>query len=157
MLRNSCVLVCLPMILAALLEGRILGQETPDPVIDALDARVAQFLEGVSLGQTPAAYHELLAGSQLLKQTEALAALVAKTDELKKKYGRYREFERIAAKRVGTNLVLSKYLYKCEDFPVVWYFAFYRTPAPGEPPPEAKSTWRVISVRFDTQLEPLAW
>ncbi len=131
------------------------GQETPDPVTAALDTRVSQFLEGVSMGQTQTAYQELLAGSQLLKSSDALKTLTEKTAELETKYGRYRAFERVSAKRVGADLVLLRYLYKCENFPVVWYFTFYRTPQRGDPAPEDKNAWRIIIVRFDTQLELL--
>ena len=131
------------------------AQETSDPVVNALDARVSQFLEGVSLGATQKAYQELLAGSPLLKQAEGVAALVEKTSQLKDNYGEYRAFERIAAKPVGRDLVLLRYLYKCEHFPVVWYFTFYRTPPRGDLPAE-NNNWRVITMRFDTRLELLA-
>lgn len=131
------------------------AQETSDPVINALDARVSQFLEGVSLGTTQKAYQELLTGSQLLKQAEGVAALVEKTSQLKDNYGEYRAFERIAVKAVGSDLVLLRYLYKCENFPVVWYFTFYRTPPRSNLPAE-NNNWRVITVRFDTRLELLA-
>jgi len=136
-----------------------LGQDVavqPDPVLVAINARVSQFLEGVSMGQAQSAYPELLAGSRLLKQADALKDLIEKTNELDEKYGRYRAFEQIAAKRIGGDLVLLKYLYKCEDFPVVWYFTFYRTPSPGETAAE-NEIWRVITVRFDTELELLAF
>ena len=153
--------VTLGLTLAAILlvaDHAALAQESPaesDPVLVALDARVSQFLEGVSMNQAQSAYQELLAGSQLLKQTEALKELVDKTGGLEKKYGKYRAFEQIAAKRIGSDLVLLKYLYKCENSPVVWYFTFYRTPAPGESSADS-AAWRVITVRFDTELE-LLW
>jgi len=126
----------------------------PDETIMALDARVADFLEGVSGGQAKTAYDELLAGSELLKQKEALDELVKKTAELDGKYGQYKGFERIAAKRVGKDLVLMRYLYKCENLPVVWYFAFYRTADEG---PAENGTWRTVIVRFDTNLELLGF
>ncbi len=125
-----------------------------DPVLTTLGDRASLFLEGVSLGQASKAYPELLAGSQLLKQKEPLQNLVEKTGELHQKYGPYRAFEQIAATRVGSDLVLLKYLYKCERFPVVWYFTYYRTP--GETPAEG-GTWQVIIVRFDTELELLGY
>ena len=127
----------------------------PDKVLADLDVRISSFLEGVSLGQAQSAYEELLAGSLLLKQKEALKELTSKTDELKK-YGKYRAFERIAARRIGSDLVLMKYLYKCEDFPVVWYFSLYRVPDAGETTAE-DGAWRVVTVRFDTELELLGF
>jgi hypothetical protein len=133
------------------------GQETgkePDPTVVALQAKAGQFLEGVSLGRPQNAYQELLAGGPLLKQTEGLRALVEKTGEIETKYGRYRASESVAAKRIGTDLVLLRYLYKCENFPVVWHFAFYRTPNAGETLPVG-GPWRVVSVRFDTDLDAL--
>ena len=136
--------------------GRLaIAQEPSDPEIDKLNARVSQFLEGVSLGTTKTAYEQLLAASPLLKQTEAVEELVRKTDQLKDRYGKYLEFEPIASRRVGKDLVLLRYLYKCEDFPVVFYFTFYRTPR-SDIPTEKNATWRVIIVRFDTELELLA-
>ena len=156
MIRKAWVAAWLLLVVAGTWGGRVAwAQETPDPVINALDARVSQFLEGVSLGTAQQACQELLAGSQLLKQTKAVEALVQRTNELKGKYGEYRAFERIAAKRVGSDLVLLRYLYKCENFPVVWYFSFYRTPPRGDIPAENSNHWRAITVRFDTQLELL--
>jgi hypothetical protein len=91
----------------------------------------------------------------LAKQDKALKQLTDKTKQLQTEYGRYRGYEQIAAKRIGEDLVLLRYLYKCEHFPVVWYFTFYRTSTPGEPL-RGSGDWRVITVRFDTKLELLA-
>jgi len=162
MLRKRCVAVCLlgiPLCLAA--AGLLRGQEAApgkDTVIDALDARVRPFLEAVSQqGDTQKAYDDLLRGSALLlKKSDEVKALVERTNQLQTKFGRYRNFERIDARAVGKDLVVMKYLYKCEDYPVVWYFTFYRPPARNEAPPE-DSAWRVIIVRFDTELERLAF
>ena len=132
------------------------GQETPDPVLDPLRARVSLFLENVSAGSTQKAagstlkaFDVLLQGSSLGTNAQAAAkeALIEKTEGLADLYGEYRAFEPVGAKRVGENLVFLKYLYECENFPVVWYFTFYRPPPRGE--------WRVIIVRFDTALELL--
>lgn len=123
---------------------------------DKLAARVSQFLEGVGRGQTQAAYDELLRGSLLITQTKAVEALVAKTGQIPEQYGKYRAFEPVDSKQIGNDLVLMRYLYKCENFPVVWYFTFYRTPAPVELTAE-NGTWRVITVRFDTRLDQLAF
>ena len=141
---------------ACLLSGQTSsGQETVDPVIVPLHDKVSLFLEGISHGSVPNAFEKLLIGSPLSKKTADREALVKRTSELTGLYGEYRAFESISAKRIGNNLVLMKYLYECETFPVVWYFTFYRTPPRGERPPDTVDLWRVIIVRFDTELELL--
>ena len=132
------------------------AQEPADPDLEMLQQRADNFLEGISVGgRTQAAFQELLTGSPLLQQTKEISALIAKTDQLHARYGPYRGFEAIAARRVGEDLVFLRYLYKCEHFPVVFYFTFYRTPR-GEPAGETSNNWRVIIARFDTELELLA-
>jgi hypothetical protein len=133
------------------------GQGASDLEIDALDRRVKQFFGSLSSDDTQAAFQQLLAGSQVAKQTEAVKALVDKTRELKAKYGEVRNFEQVAAKRIGKDVVILRYLYQCEHFPIAWHVIFYRTPPRGEIPEEEEgSTWRVIVLRFDTDLEALA-
>jgi len=128
-----------------------------DAEIAALDEKVAQFLDGISTGPAAAAYQQLLAGSPLAKESEALKNLVDRTGELRDKYGEYRRSEKVAGKRVGSDLLLLKYLYKCERFPVVWHFTYYRSPPRGTGPGvEGSGGWRVVAVRFDTDLESLA-
>jgi hypothetical protein len=152
---RPCVIAYLLVAVLGLTAGPLAAQEKPgDKVIDALDARVKLFLEEVKSGKSDTAYEKLLSGSQLLKQAEALKKQVDKTNELEALYGQYKGFERIADRRVGNDLVLLRYLYKCERFPVVWHFAFYRAPE-ATPPAKENGDWRVILVRFDTNLEAL--
>jgi len=152
--KNSVAVGLSALLVCSMAAGAAPGQPAPDPDAEMLKARASRFLEAVSQGTAQAAYQELLAGSPLLKQAKEVEALVKKTDQLKDRFGAYRESELIAVRRVGNDLVLLKYLYKCENFPVVFYFAFYRT-SRAEGPTEAGSTWRVIIVRFDTELELL--
>jgi hypothetical protein len=132
-----------------------------DKTLAALSARTDDFFEAVSesasSAQVQSAYDKLLFGSQL-KQDEQVAGLVRKTAEIQKTFGAYRGFEQIMARRVGKDLVLMRYLYKCDNFPVVWHMAYYRdqrAPRLGETTGGAEG-WRVISIRFDTDLEALA-
>jgi hypothetical protein len=143
------------VLLVCLLSSRVAVAQESDADVDKVKARVGQFLDGVALGTTKTAYEQLLAGSPLGKQTEAVEDLVRKTDRLKEMYGPYYAFEPIASRRVGSDLILLRYLYKCQDFPVVFYFTFYRTPQ-RDAPTEKSGNWRVIIVRFDTELELLA-
>ncbi|MBN1908874.1 MAG: hypothetical protein JW818_03975 [Pirellulales bacterium] len=143
------------LVICLVVADRAAAQETTtDKTVTAMEARAKLFLETVSMGKSQTAYDALLAGSPLLIQSEALRGQVAATDRLESLYGPYKGFERIAARRVGTDLILLRYLYKCERFPVVWHFAFYHTP-PSTGAPEDNGTWRVIIVRFDTKLESL--
>ncbi len=155
---RSAILLVAGAALVCALARHAPGQETPaakDEVIDALDARVTPFFESISQGATQQAFDNLLRGSPLLiKKTEALQALIEKTNQIPGRFGRYRSYERIDARRVGKDLVLMRYLYKCEDFPVVWHFTFYR-PTPRADMPAEETAWRAIAVRFDTELEAL--
>ena len=141
---------------ACLMSGQTsLGQKTVDPVVEPLHEKVSLFLEGISHGSAPNAFEKFLIGSPLSKKTADREALIKKAGELTGLFGEYRAFEPISAKRIGDDLVLMKYLYKCETFPVVWYFTFYRTPPRGERPADIADSWRAIIVRFDTELELL--
>ena len=156
MFRKRIMAACLLVIIVVLLADRFVPAQEfaaePDRDLVALDDKTSQFLRDIAMGETKSAFAALLSGSRLANQEKPLAALIEKTKELETKYGEHRSAEQIAVKRVGKDLVLLKYLYKCEHFPVVWHFGYYRTPT--ETMPE-NGTWRVIAVRFDTELERL--
>jgi hypothetical protein len=160
MSRKRSIAICLFGAAVCLLAAELLPGQGAVPgtstAVEALDARVRPFLVAVSQGDTQKAYDDLLRGSPLLvKKSDAVKALVERTSQLPAKFGPYRSFERIDAQAIGKDLVVMKYLYECEDYPVVWYFTFYRPPARSESPAE-ESAWRAIIVRFDTELERLA-
>jgi len=144
-------LVCIVLSVAASTSAQDFPAE-PDRDMVSLDDKISQFLTDVAMGETPDAFSALLEGSRLADQEKPLAALIERTKQLETKYGKHIDSEQIAAKRIGKDLVLLKYLYKCEHFPVVWHFAYYRT---TNETPSDNGTWRVISVRFDTELERL--
>ena len=154
--RMMC-LAALAVVASALPAG---SQEPPtaeeDATIAKLHARTVQFLEGVSLGRVESALAELVSGGSLAKQDEAIRKLTEQTRELESKYGKYRAFERIDARRIGEDLVLAKYLYKCENYPVVWYFTYYRDFKRSDAAPESDN-WILIALRFDTDLELLGF
>jgi len=144
-------------LLAVLSSARAFAQDpepATDPQLARLHDKVTPFLKAVSEGEAQAAFEELLTGSQLAKQTESVKALVEKSQEVQKRYGKFRASEQIAAKRIGKDLMLLRYLYKCDNYPVVWYFTYYRDLSHADMPAE-DDNWLVISVRFDTQLDLL--
>jgi hypothetical protein len=133
--------------------------EESDPVLIKLHGKVTRFLDAVSGDdqQRTLAFDELLKDSQLSKTSDAFKTLLSQSKEIEKKYGKFRESERVATKRVGKgarDLVLLKYLFKCENFPVVWYFTYYRDFSHPSTTTEDEN-WVIIAVRFDTQLELL--
>lgn len=146
------------LLIAAAAAYRAAGQDAPlpaeDPELAKLDLRVAQFLERASGGQPESALQELLAHSPLENQKDAIKKLTDQIRELESRYGKYRAFERIESRRVGKHLVLMKYLYSCDNYPVVWYFSFYHDFKRSGPTPDGFD-WMLISVRFDTELELL--
>ncbi len=129
-----------------------LGQQ-PDPVIDPLHDRVSVFFEDVSQKRFRTAYDELLGDKQLGSQ-EDRELLVKETEKIEDLYGEYRRFEPVYTKKVGSDLVFVKYLYKCARFPVLWHVTFYRSSANGESGLDSRA-WQVVSIRFDTDLELL--
>ncbi len=134
------------------------SQEAPAPkdeVIELLDGRVRAFFESISQGGAQQAYENLLRGSPLLGQKpDALKTLVERTNQIPNRFGRFRGFERLDARRVGKDLVLFRYIYKCEDFPIAWSILFYRPVSRADSPPD-EAAWRVILLRFDTDMEQL--
>jgi hypothetical protein len=121
-----------------------------DPVVAKLNDKVLEFLEGISQGNESSAFKDLLTGSQLGEQSGAVKALIDKSKEIVERYGAYRESEAIGARRLGKDVVLLRYLYKCEKFPVIWHVAFYRDFSRTA---ASDDSWVVISLRFDTQLD----
>jgi hypothetical protein len=126
-----------------------------DPVVGKLHDKVMRFFDRIASGEENAAFTDLLLNSQLPEQAGAVKGLVDKSKEIISRYGARRDSEQISAKRIGKDVVLLKYLFKCEKFPVVWYFIYYRDFA--RVTPSSDDYWVVISVRFDTQVELLGY
>jgi len=150
--------------LAAAMAARAAAAQEPasdpdDPEVVKLDRRSIRFLQTISeqsAVQLETAFAELFEGSRLKQQIEQptgkLQELIEETAELHTKFGPLQGIEPIGAKRVGEDLVLLRYLYKCEDYPVIWYFTYYNDF--GDRAGEGKR-WIVIAIRFDTNLESL--
>lgn len=134
------------------------GQPTTSggPLIETLEAQASQFFESISLGEVDRAYDELLARSPLRKQEEAIRTLKERTRQIKARFGEYRTFEQVGARAVGDDVMVLTYLYKCEQFPVVWHITYYYRPTDARDPLATPGSWQVISIRFDTEIEALA-
>ena len=133
-----------------------LSAQPPDPVLEFLNTKAVDFLGGIgSEGGVDKSFEVLLTSSPLQNDQEKMQMMVARTKELRTKYGEFRKITPLPSRRVGDNLVLLKYLYECERYPVIWYFTYYRVFKATEAPRETEN-WVLVAVRFDTDLESLA-
>jgi hypothetical protein len=132
---------------------------TTEEIVAAADIRVKAFLDNLTSKNvtTEQTFETLLKGGPLAGKKSAIEALVTRSADLESRYGQFRASERIEAKRIGNDVLLLKYLYKCDNFPVVWYFTFYRDQRPASAASTTATTrnWSVIAVRFDTEIELL--
>jgi hypothetical protein len=104
--------------------------------------------------QIQTAYDELLGAGPLGKR-EDRKDLEGQTEQIEQLYGVCRGYETVYTKKVGSDLVFMKYLYKCERCPVLWHVTFYRTGAGNESLADSSRAWQVVSIRFDTDMELL--
>lgn len=146
------LLWCGPFVIAALLYGAMStrGQETTrsgDSQFSRQESDVVYFLDAISSGDVDEAYRALLEGSQIAAGQEAVVQLKEKTQLLGDNYGPFEGIEKIESRPVGQSLAMLTYLYKCRRYPVVWRFTYYR--------PNQGSAYRLIAVRFDTNLDAL--
>lgn len=131
-----------------------LKAQTPEADLKAVTQMSRDFLTGISIGSEGAAtssYEELLKDGPLRDHVDKIAART-KEELAKKKYGEFIGEERggielVQSKAIGRDVILLRYLYKFEKYPLVWYFTYYR--------PGRDKSWVVVTVRFDTELELL--
>ncbi len=148
-------------LVASAMNGAAIAQTdetTTEEIVAAADTRAKTFLDNLSSKQATVeqTYETLLKGGPLAGKKQAIESLVMRSGELETRYGKFRASERIEAKRIGADVLILKYLYKCDNFPVVWYFTFYRDQRPASPAATTTTrTWSVIAVRFDTEIELL--
>ena len=160
MLRSAVlVAVAVFMILGSVSKELIAQPESTSLTVSALENRVHIFFDSLSenIMPTKEVYQDLLSQSPLFQQAESLNELIVRTDAIPDKYGAFRKYEKIEAKQYGDDLVFLRYFYKCENYPLIWTFWFYRTPSRSDATSGTVNSteWRVISLRFDNDLRLL--
>ncbi len=127
-------------------------QQAPDAAtMTTLQERVTTFLGALGERTTARrAVEQMVEGGPLEQQTNT-TRLIEQVEQFSSRYGLYLESERVASRTVGRDLVMLTYLYKTDQFPVVWRFTFYRPPTPGS----SGTTWRVVAISFDTNYQLL--
>ena len=115
-----------------------------------LDDRVRLFFNDLLADDASKAFSDLLRSSAT---SEPVAGMKSKLEDVKDQFGPLRKYERVNVKSIGEDLVVVRYLLKCERHPVLWTFTFYRRPT--ETSSLTASSWSVIGLRFDSNLDPL--
>ena len=159
-----------PLFWAAFLTLAALGTaaaQTSEPILtththsewEPLQASITNFFEQIS---NPAsgprkALDEILKNSPFEGNTkeEMINVLAEKIGGINAQFGDYVSYEHIGTKEIGKDLVVFRYLYKCRNYPIVWYFIFYRPlPMNGEP---GGKVWQLIHLYYDSQLNVPIW
>ncbi|MFT5528273.1 MAG: hypothetical protein ACI9G1_000419 [Pirellulaceae bacterium] len=146
--RPLLLALLLPFAAISFVQSAVAQDEIPAEV----SKRLADFFGDLSSSevQSDEAFRLLLAGGPLEKRAADVKKLIDRFAQLKNQYGAYLEHERVDSQAIGSDLLILKYLYKAEDYPILWKFTLYRKPSVGNASP-----WRVISVSFGTRLESL--
>ncbi|MDR2641292.1 MAG: hypothetical protein LBC74_00695 [Planctomycetaceae bacterium] len=132
----------------------------PEPYKE-LDERIKLFLdETVSNPTSSTAFDTILTTGSLAGNSNLIESSISemktKLDDIKTRFGGFKEYEKIDAKPIGKDLVIIRYLLKCELYPVVWTFTFYRRPNSNSSVAlTTAAQWQTIGLRFDTNLDIL--
>ena len=120
--------------------------------VEALRASIGNFFENVSdPNQGPRkAFDELTKNTTLGDNESLLAGLSDNLKLVAANFGPYIAYEPVGAKALGSDLIEFRYLYKCQNHPIVWRFTYYR-PRPNAADPTSVP-WTLIGVRFDSNL-----
>ena len=120
--------------------------------LEALRASIGNFFENLSdPNQGPRkAFDELTKNTTLGDNETLLAGLSDNLKLVAANFGPYIAYEPVGAKALGSDLIEFRYLYKCQNHPIVWRFTYYR-PRPNAADPTSVP-WTLIGVRFDSNL-----
>ncbi|MDR1480561.1 MAG: hypothetical protein LBJ00_16640 [Planctomycetaceae bacterium] len=117
-----------------------------------LDERIKLFFDEIIANSTSTdAFDSILTTGSVGGLTDtSISEMKTKLDDVKTRFGGFKDYEKIDAKPIGKDLVIIRYLLKCESYPVVWTFTFYRRPSSS-----SLAQWQTIGLRFDTNLDIL--
>lgn len=121
--------------------------------VETLRASIGNFFENLSdPNQGPRkAFDELTKNTTLAENETLLSELSDNVKAIAANFGSYVAYEPVGVKTVGSDLIEFRYLYKCQNHPVVWRFIYYRPrPNAGD---STSASWTLIGVRFDSNLD----
>lgn len=134
--------------------GRVEAQTaTPGADVEALRESIGNFFETLSDPNQSArkALEDFSKNTAFGSNEKTLASLADSLKNINANFGPYVAYEPIGVKSFGSDLTTFRYLYKCRDYPVVWYFTYYRPRAKASE--DASTNWTLIGMRFDSDVE----
>ncbi|MDR2754782.1 MAG: hypothetical protein LBC20_03665 [Planctomycetaceae bacterium] len=126
------------------------AQPTNSDSYKELDDKIRTFFDHLMSGNTTNAFENLLLQSPLGSSSAPVTEIRTKLDETKKHVGEFHAYESYQAKPVGKDIVLIRYILKCEYYPVIWTFTFYRKPSLQS---STGTPWQLVEMRFDSNLD----
>jgi hypothetical protein len=115
-----------------------------------LDDKIRIFFDQLIGGNTTNAFDNLLSQSPLGSSSAPATEMRTKLDETKKHVGEFHASEFYEVKPIGKDIVLIRHILKCEYYPVMWTFTFYRKPSLQG---SMETPWQLIELRFDSNLD----
>lgn len=122
------------------------------------DNKIETFFEQLQSGSTMVAFDHLVLNSPLGAVTAAsqIGDMRARLEEsMDSLCGAILGWERHSSKRVGLDIAVTRYILKCENYPMIWTFTFYRKPGAASPTATNSNPWTLIEMRFDSNLDSL--
>ncbi|MDO5309122.1 MAG: hypothetical protein Q4G03_06465 [Planctomycetia bacterium] len=131
------------------------AQMPSGPEVDALRESIGNFFENLSDPNKGAskAINEFLKNSALNESEDVKKRIVDGLQMIDKNFGAYVSYEPIGQKAVGEDLVVFRYLYKRQNYPIVWYFTYYRPRAKTVDATSTPTSWTLIGFRYDANLD----
>ncbi len=151
------------LLLGAVLVGRNNDAPSPSVVeaqttatgaeVEALRSAIGNFFENLSdPNRGPRkALDELTKNTALGDNEKVVTGLVDNLKQVSANFGAYVAYEPIGVKTIGSDLIEFRYLYKCQNHPVVWRFIYYRPRANSADP--SSVSWTLLGARFDSDLD----
>ena len=136
------------------------GAQTPLPADtnrEEFESRIETFFGTLRRGSsTSVALDEFLRGSPLgaSDANTQSNALRDRIDDLQQ-FGNIVTWEKLEPRRIGTHIVLARYVLVYDQYPVIWTFVFYRKPPATTSSMTGSASWVLIELHFDTHMKNL--
>ncbi|MBQ9813506.1 MAG: hypothetical protein IJM54_09365 [Thermoguttaceae bacterium] len=134
---------------------RVEAQQTApaNAELDSPRRSIEKFFEDLTApnGNPRQAVDNFVMNTPMADNEKARSKIVDSWKTMNANFGGYVEAEEVGVRYVGADLVVFRYLCKFENYPVVWYFTFYRSRSKSTETPS--NAWRLIGVRYDANLD----